>query len=86
MMRFIAVVITLAKAIPVIDKWLERLFDAYVIYKSEKIKEQTQIEIDRAIENNDQRKLENENHAGNYSGVGDIRTSLPGVVRDEKSN
>jgi hypothetical protein len=83
-MKFISVIITLAKAIPVIDKWLERLFDAYVIYKSEKSKEQTQIEIDRAIETQDQRRVENENHSGVYSGHGDIRTSLPGVLRDKK--
>lgn len=84
MSQLIVAIIALAKAIPIIDKWLEKLFDAYVIYKDEKIKEQTQREIDQAIKDQDQRRIEGENHSGNYSGHGDIRTSLPGVMRDKK--
>lgn len=84
MIKLIAAIIALAKVIPVIDKWLEKLFDAYVVYKSEKSKAETKIEIDRAIENQDQRRMESENHSGVYSGHGDIRTSLPGVMRDKK--
>ena len=74
----------IVKAVPIIDKWLERLFIAYSVYKKEQAAEQTRIEIDLAVENQDQRKVESENYSGNYSGHGDIRTSIPGVLRDKK--
>lgn len=83
-MQFIAAIMAIVKAVPIIDKWLERLFIAYSVYKKEQIAEQTRIEIDLAVENQDQRKVESENYSGNYSGHGDIRTSIPGVLRDKK--
>ena len=83
-MQFIATIMAIVKAVPIIDKWLERLFIAYSVYKKEQAAEQTRIEIDLAVENQDQRKVESENYSGNYSGHGDIRTSIPGVLRDKK--
>ena len=76
----------IVKAVPIIDKWLERLLVAYSAWKAEQVAEQTKIEIDRAIDLKDQRRVEGENHTGKYSGHGDIRTSIPGVMRDEKPN
>lgn len=86
MSQIIVAIIALAKAIPIIDKWLEKLFDAYAVYRDEKAKEQTKKEIDQAIQSQDQRKVESENYSGKYSGHGDIRTTLPGVMRDKKQN
>ena len=83
-MQFIATIMAIVKAVPIIDKWLERLFIAYSVYKKEQAAEQTRIEIDLSVENQDQRKVESENYSGNYSGHGDIRTSIPGVLRDKK--
>jgi hypothetical protein len=84
MMQAISLILALAKAIPIIDKWLGELAIAYQVYKKEQVAEQTRIEIDLAVENQDQRKIESENYSGNYSGHGDIRTSIPGVLRDKK--
>ncbi len=83
-MKIIAAIMAVIKAIPIIDKWMEKLFIAYSLWKKEQVAEQTKIEIDQAVKTQDQRRVEGESHSGNYSGVGDIRASLPGVMRDKK--
>lgn len=83
-MQVITAIMAVVKAIPIIDKWLEKLFIAYSAWKKEQAAEQTKKEIDQAIKDQDQRRVEGEDHSGNYSGHGDIRTSLPGVMRDKK--
>jgi hypothetical protein len=81
--RIISAIIALAKAVPVIDKWLSQLVTEFSKWKSEQIKKETAQSVDLGIKEQDQRKIEDEEHSGVYSGLGDIRSSLPGVVRDK---
>lgn len=85
-MNFISALIAIAKAVPVIDKWLTELVKAFYEWKKEEIKKQTAQNVDLGIKEQDQRKVEDEDHSGRYSGHGDIRSTLPGVMRDEKKH
>jgi len=76
----------IAKAIPIIQEWVKKVLSMYDEWKSKESKKQTAKEVDLGIKEQDQRKIEDENHSGQYSGRGDIRTSLPGVVRDSKKS
>jgi hypothetical protein len=83
MSQAIALIIALAKALPIIDKWLGELFAAYQVQKKKEIQEATERAINEAIKNQDQRPIESLQISGKPSGLGSIRDSLPGVMRDK---
>lgn len=84
MTQVIAAILAIAKAIPVLDGWLDKLLVEYAKIKKLKILKETQEAVDDAFENQDQRGLESQQHSGEYSGVGTIRDSLPGVRNTPK--
>lgn len=84
MSQVIAAILAVAKAIPVLDEWLNKLLVEYAKFKKLKIQKETQEAVDAAFENQDQRGLESQEHSGEYSGVGTIRDSLPGVHKQTK--
>jgi hypothetical protein len=84
MMQAISLILALAKAIPVIDKWLGELAIAYQIYKKKEIEEATKRAIDEGIQNQDQRPIESDQTSGKPSGLGTIRDSIPGVKLRDK--
>lgn len=73
---------SLFKAIPTLDKWFEQLVAAYVSQKKIWIENANKKAIESALKNKDQRGLEHESTSGQYSGVGTIRDTLPGVKND----
>lgn len=85
-MKIISALAALIKAIPIIHEWLNKVIAAYDEWKSKEIKKQTAKDVDLGIKEQDQRKVEDEDHSGRFSGRGDIRSSLPNVVRDEKKS
>ncbi len=78
-MQIIATILAIAKAIPIIDKWLGELVAAYQAYKKKEVEESTKRAIDEGIKNQDQRPVESDQTSGKPSGLGTIRDSLPGV-------
>lgn len=86
-MKVISFILALAKAAPIIDKWLGLLFLAYQEHKKKEIQKATKKAIDEGIENQDQRDMESDQTSGKPSGMGTIRNSLPGVgLRDKRKN
>lgn len=83
MAQAIAAILAIAKAIPVLDGWLNKLLVEYAKIKKLKIEKEITEAVNEAINEGDQRGLESPEHSGVYSGVGDIRTSLPGVVHKQ---
>jgi hypothetical protein len=83
MMQAISLILALAKALPIIDKWLGELFAAYLVQKRKEVQEATERAINEAIKNQDQRPIESSQISGKPSGLGSIRDSLPGVMRDK---
>jgi len=83
MNQFIVTLIALAKAIPIIDKWLERLLNEYQKYKQTKLEQQNTDAVKDAIETQDQRPLESDQYSGKPSGHGTVVNSLP-RMRDKK--
>lgn len=83
-MKIISALVSIAKAIPIIQEWVKKVLLMYEEWKAKEEKKQTAKDVDLGIKEQDQRKLEDENHSGQYSGRGDIRSSLPGVMRDKK--
>ena len=83
MTQIIALVLAIAKALPIIDKWLGELFSAYQVQKRKEIQAETERVINEGIQIQDQRKIESDQTSGKPSGLGTIRDSLPGVVRDK---
>jgi hypothetical protein len=82
--QLIPLILAVAKAIPVIDKWLGELFAAYQAYRKKEIEEATTRAINEGIKNQDQRPIESDQTSGKPSGMGTIRDSLPGIgVRDK---
>jgi hypothetical protein len=81
----LAFITALSNALPVLDKWIESLVVAYSIQRKLWIKKENILAIKKAIETQDQRELEDEEHSGDYSGLGTIRDSLPGVRNSEKN-
>jgi hypothetical protein len=86
MTQLIALVLAVAKALPIIDKWLGELFNAYQVQKKKEIQAETERAINEGIQNQDQRKIESDQTSGKPSGLGTIRDSLPGIVRDERKS
>lgn len=84
-MQFISLLIAIASAVPIIDKWLERLILEYLKYKQDRIKQQNKDAVKDAIENHDQRPLESEQYSGKPSGHGTVIDSLP-RMRDKKQD
>lgn len=83
MTQIIALVLAVAKALPIIDKWLGELFSAYQVHKRKEIQAETERVINEGIQIQDQRKIESDQTSGKASGLGTIRDSLPGIVRDK---
>lgn len=76
MLEILSAIVALIKAIPIADKWAERLFVAYKAYQRDRTLKDNREAIRAAIEDNDQRKLEEvigNPHPGTPSGD-------PGVV------
>lgn len=84
MTQLIALIISVARALPIIDKWLGELFSAYQEEKTRRVKAETERTINEAIKDQDQRKIESEQTSGKPSGMGDIRDSIPGVELRDK--
>jgi len=84
MAQVIAAILAVAKMFPIIDWWLDKLLVEYARIKKLKIQKETIEAVDTAFETHDQRGLESEEHSGQYSGVGTIRDSLPGVHQSPK--
>ena len=84
-MQIISLILSVASAIPVIDKWLGRLLEAYAAYKLEKLKQLNKRAIDEVIKSKDQRTLEDEEHSGKPSGIGTVVSSLP-RMRDQSKD
>jgi hypothetical protein len=83
-MQVISFILALAKAAPIIDKWLGFLVSAYQEQKKKEIQEATKKAIDEGIKNQDQRAIESDQTSGKPSGMGTVRDSLPGVwLRDQ---
>jgi len=76
-MQFASLVIAFARAIPIIDKWLEMLVLAYTKQRQEELIKLNKKIIDEAIQKQDQRKVESENYSGRPSGNGVTVDSLP---------
>jgi hypothetical protein len=81
--QVIAAILAIAKSLPVLDKWIGMLVTEYARIKKLKIEKETIEAVDAAFETHDQRGLESEEHSGQYSGVGTIRDSLPGVLHKQ---
>jgi divalent metal cation (Fe/Co/Zn/Cd) transporter len=78
----IAVVLAASRAVPIIDTWIQLLITAYVNYAVDRMSYENWTALKKAVNDKDQRDLEKaigNPNAGEPSGVGDIRTSLPGV-------
>lgn len=87
MAQAIALILAIAKALPIIDKWLGELFAAYQVQKKKEIEEANKKAIDDAIKSQDQRSIESDQTSGKPSGMGTIRDSLPGVeLRDKRKD
>jgi len=84
MSAFIAAVLSIAKAIPVVDKWIQQLVVEYTNARIDSMKKEDVEIIKNAITLQDQRELEKtmgSSRAGELSGVEGsvIVDSLPGV-------
>lgn len=77
----ITIITSISKAIPIVDKWIEQIIAAYIVQRKAWIIKENHEAIKLAINNHDQRDLEDTAHSGEYSGVGTIRDSLPGVKK-----
>ena len=88
-MTFAAVVSLLTAlfaAIPTFERWWESLMLEYIKLKKDRITKETREAIQNVFKEQDQRAIEDEDYSGKPSGIGTIRDSLPGVVRDPKKS
>jgi len=76
-MQFVALVLAIAKAVPIIDRWLGLIVLEYVKHKQEQLIKLNKKIIEEALKLKDQRNIEDEEHSGEVSGSGDIVDSLP---------
>ncbi len=76
-MQFFAILFSLLKAIPVIDKWVELFVLNYLGWKKSRLIEINKKIIKESLELKDQRKLEDEERSGRNSGLGTVVESLP---------
>lgn len=81
----IALLTAIFKAVPTLEKWWERIVAAYLAQKTKWVETKNKDAIEEALRTGDQRGLEHESTSGQYSGVGTIRDSLPGV-RDREQD
>jgi hypothetical protein len=81
----ISLLTAIFKAIPTMEAWWESLVIAWIKYKNIQLKKETIQAIKEAIKDQDQRGLEDEEHSGKPSGIGSIRTSLPGVHQSKEN-
>jgi hypothetical protein len=75
----LSLMLSIFKAIPVLDKWFEELVAAYVLQRKIWTRKENHQAIKKAFETQNQRGLEHEDYSGKPSGIGTIRDSLPGV-------
>lgn len=66
-MSLIAFALAVVKAVPSVDKWLERFLLAYIEWKRQREDELFKEAIQEAIKRRDQRKLESEENSGKPS-------------------
>ena len=78
-MQFFAILFTLIKAVPIIDKWAELFVLNYLEWKKSRLIEINKKIIKESLELKDQRKLEDEEHSGMISGLGAVIDTLPRV-------
>ena len=76
-MQFFAILFTLIKAVPIIDKWAELFVLNYLEWKKTRLVEINKKIIKESLELKDQRKLEDEERSGRNSGLGAVVESLP---------
>jgi hypothetical protein len=76
----LALLTALFKAFPAMRKFYEDLQKAYKVQQDKAVVAANHEAVKDAIEQQDQRGLEDEAHSGKPSGVGTIRTSLPNIV------
>jgi hypothetical protein len=81
---FLALITSIAKAVPIVDKWIEELVAAYVVQRKNWIKKENHDAIKKSFETDDQRPIEETmgyDHAGLPTGTPGavIVDSLPGV-------
>ena len=86
MQATIAAIIAIAKAVPVIEKWLALLLAEFKKYQDAKIKKETIEAVNVAIETRDQREVEAPEYSGKPSGVGDIRDANSIRLREPKKD
>ena len=82
-MTFIAAVLAVARAIPVVNQWLELLVAEFVKSRINEMREENRNAIRKAFETNDQRPIEKvigSPNEGKPSGVpgSEFRDSVPG--------
>jgi hypothetical protein len=85
MTQVLAVLLAIFKAVPTIEIWWGRLIAEYIKISKLKIAKENKAAIIKAIKDQDQRGLEDEEHSGKPSGVGTFRPYLPGVHNSKKS-
>lgn len=83
-MSIIALIITIAKALPVLNEWLHKFVELYIQAQIDSLKKETRQAIKKAIEEQDQRELEKvmgSSKAGLPSGIEGVQIvdHLPGV-------
>ena len=76
-----ALMLAIFKAVPTIEIWWERLVVEYIKLSKLKIAKDNKAAIIKALQDDDQRGLEDEDHSGRPSGIGTIRPTLPNVMR-----
>jgi hypothetical protein len=85
MAQVIAAILAIAKAVPVIDKWLEQLLTMYATQKEVWQNKANKEALERVFKTQDQREIEHEDYSGKPSGHGTVRTDLPGVRQSKQS-
>ena len=81
-----ALLLAIFKAVPTIELWWVRIVTEYIKLKGMQIARENKAAIIKALQNDDQRGLEDEDHSGKPSGIGTIRDSLPNIVHKSKKD
>jgi len=86
MSQIASLIIAISKILPVVQKLLEELFEQYKAEKRKRVIAATNAKVEKVIKEQDQRELEHETISGKPTGIGTIRTSLPGVMHKPKKD
>lgn len=84
-MNYFTFIFSLLKSIKILNDWVELFVIEYLKWKQERLIEINKEEINNALKNKDQRRLESPEVSGKPSGVGHIVSELP-RMRDKKSD